>query len=168
LAPGLTLSFGNSYLGKLRKFVGSRLILLPGARIVVHDRLGRVLLELRSDFKRWGLPGGHQEVGDSIAETAIREVFEETGLTITRPQVFGVASDPRHETMRFPNGDRTQTVSVLFHASKPRGEPKFDPRETLELGWFALDDLPASLMPNSRRTLKAYARYRKTGKFQMI
>ena len=162
------MSFANSYLGKLRKIVGSRLILLPGARIVVHDRFGRVLLELRSDFKRWGLPGGHQEVGDSIAETAIREVFEETGLKITRPQVFGVASDPRHETMRFPNGDRTQTVSVLFHVRKPRGEPKFNRAETLQLGWFALDDLPANLMPNSRRTLKAFARYRRTGKFQMI
>jgi 8-oxo-dGTP pyrophosphatase MutT (NUDIX family) len=162
------MKFSQSYLGKLRKIVGARLILLPGARIVVHDRLGRVLLELRSDFKRWGLPGGHQEVGDSSAETAIREVFEETGLKITRPQVFGVASDPRHETMRFPNGDRTQTVSVLFHVRKPRGEPKFNPAETLQLGWFALDDLPANLMPNSRRTLKAFARYRRTGKFQMI
>jgi ADP-ribose pyrophosphatase YjhB (NUDIX family) len=162
------LSFADSYLGKLRKIVGSRLILLPGARIVVHDRLGRVLLELRSDFKRWGLPGGHQEVGDSIAETAIREVFEETGLKITRPQVFGVASDPRRETLRFPNGDRTQTVSILFHVRKPRGEPKFNPGETLQLGWFALDDLPANLMPNSRRTLKAFAHYRRTGKFQMI
>ena len=162
------MKFSQSYLGKLRKIVGSRLILLPGARVVVHDRQGRVLLELRSDFKRWGLPGGHQEAGDSIAETAIREVFEETGLRITRPQVFGIASDPRRETLRFPNGDRTQTVSILFHVRKPRGEPKFNACETLQLGWFALDDLPANVMPNSRRTLKAFQRYRKTGKFQMI
>jgi 8-oxo-dGTP pyrophosphatase MutT (NUDIX family) len=162
------MNFSDSYLGKLRKIVGSRLVLVPGARIVVHDRLERVLLELRSDFRRWGLPGGHQEVGDSSADTAIREVFEETGLRVKRPQVFGIASDPRHETIRFPNGDRTQTVSVMFHASKPRGEPKFDPRETLELGWFALDDLPTDLMPNSVRTLKAFRRYRATGQFQMI
>ncbi|HEV8392416.1 MAG TPA: NUDIX domain-containing protein [Dongiaceae bacterium] len=162
------MRFSDSYLGKLRKIVGKRLILIPGARIVVHDRSERVLLELRSDFRRWGLPGGHQEIGDSSAETAIREVFEETGLKIARPKVFGIASDPRHETIRFPNGDRTQTVSVMFHASKPRGTPKFDPRETLELGWFALDGLPANLMPNSGRTLKAFQRYRKTGKFQMI
>jgi ADP-ribose pyrophosphatase YjhB (NUDIX family) len=162
------MKFSDSYLGKLRKIVGSRLILMPGARIVVHDRQERVLLELRSDFRRWGLPGGHHEVGNSIAETAVREVFEETGLRIRRPQVFGIASDPRHETVRFPNGDRTQSVSVMFHASRPRGEPKFDPRETLELGWFALDELPADLMPNSRRTLKAFQRYRRTGAFQMI
>jgi 8-oxo-dGTP pyrophosphatase MutT (NUDIX family) len=162
------MKFSDSYLGKLRKVVGTRLILVPGARIVLHDRLGRVLLELRKDFRRWGLPGGHQEIGDSTAETAIREVFEETGLRIKRPQVFGIASDPTHETIRFPNGDRTQSVAILFHASKPGGEPKFDPHETLELGWFALKDLPASLMPNSARTLKAFRRYRKTGKFQMI
>jgi 8-oxo-dGTP pyrophosphatase MutT (NUDIX family) len=130
--------------------------------------LGRVLLELRRDFKRWGLLGGHQEVGDSSAETAIREVFEETGLKITRPEVFGIASDPKHETIQFPNGDRTQSVSILFHARKPRGGTKFDPRETLELGWFGLDELPAGLMPNSARTLKAFQRFRRTGKFQMI
>ena len=162
------MKFSDSYLGKLRKIVGSRLILVPGARIVLHDRLGRVLLELRKDFRRWGLPGGHQEIGDSSAETAIREVFEETGLRIKRPQVFGIASDPRHETITFPNGDKTQSVSILFHAGRPRGEPKFDPHETLELGWFALEDLPSSLMPNSARTLKAFRRYRKTGKLQMI
>ncbi|WP_119304634.1 NUDIX hydrolase [Dongia deserti] len=162
------MEFSKSYLGKLRKIVGTRLVLIPGARIVVHDRLGRVLLELRKDFRCWGLPGGHQEVGDSTVETAIREVLEETGLKIKRPQVFGIASDPRHETITFPNGDRTQSVAVLFHASKPRGKPKFDPRETLELDWFALEDLPASLMPNSARTLKAFRRYCMTGKFQMI
>lgn len=162
------MSFAKSYLGKLRRVVGSRLIIVPGARIVVHDRMGRVLLELRRDFKRWGLPGGHQEVGDSSAATAIREVFEETGLRIRRPQVFGIASDPRHETITFPNGDRTQSVSVLFHARKPRGKAAFDPRETLELAWFPLDKLPKSVMPNSKRTLKAFARYRRTGKLQMI
>lgn len=162
------MDFSKSYLGKLRRIVGKRLILVPGARIVVHDRLGRVLLELRRDFGRWGLPGGHQEVGDSSADTAIREVFEETGLRIKRPQVFGIASDPRHETIRFPNGDRTQSVSVLFHAGKPKGEPKFDPHETLKLGWFPLDAPPPDLMPNSARTLRAFCRYRETGQFQMI
>jgi 8-oxo-dGTP pyrophosphatase MutT (NUDIX family) len=162
------MNFADSYLGKLRKIVGKRLVLIPGARIVVHDRAGRVLLEMRKDFHKWGLLGGHQEVGDSSVDTAIREVFEETGLRIARPQMFGVASDPAHETIQFPNGDRTQTVSILFHARKPRGEARFDPNETLELGWFPLDRLPKNVMPNSARTLKAFQRYRRTGKLQMI
>jgi 8-oxo-dGTP pyrophosphatase MutT (NUDIX family) len=162
------MRFADSYLGKLRAIVCKRLILIPGARIVVHDRAGRVLLELRKDFRKWGLPGGHQEVGDSSIDTAIREVSEETGLRIARPEVFGIASDPKHETITFPNGDRTQTVSIMFHARKPRGKARFDPNETLELGWFSLDELPRNLMPNSARTLKAFQRYRRTGKLQMI
>jgi len=162
------MSFANSYLGQLRKIVGSRIILAPGARIVVHDREGRVLLELRKDFRRWGLPGGHGELGDDVTTTAIREVLEETGLKIARPEPFGIASDPKQETITFPNGDIVQGVAVLFHARKPKGQTKFDPSETLELGWFGQRNLPKDIMPNSLRTLKAYWRFRKTGKFQMI
>ena len=162
------MSFTNSYLGQLRQVVGSRVILVPGARIVVHDREGRVLLELRKDFRRWGLPGGHGEIGDDVTTTAIREVFEETGYRIKRPEPFGIASDPVRETTTFPNGDVTQSVAVLFHAAKPKGQTKFDPSETLEVGWFAPRQLPKDIMPNSLRTLRAYWRFKKTGKFQMI
>ena len=162
------MSFADSYLGQLRKVVGSRLILVPGARAVVHDRQGRVLLQLRPDFRRWGLPGGIGEIGDDIATTAIREGFEETGYKIAKPVPFGIASDPAKETVTFPNGDVTQSVAVLFHAKKPKGQAKFDPSETLEIGWFAPRKLPKDIMPNSLRTLKAYWRFQKTGKFQMI
>jgi 8-oxo-dGTP diphosphatase len=162
------MSFSESYLGRLRKIVGSRIILIPGARIVVHDRQGRVLLELRRDFRRWGVPGGNGEIGDDMTTTIIREVLEETGLRIARPSPFGLASDPKHETITFPNGDRTQNFSMLFHARKPKGQVKFDPSEALDIGWFAPRELPKDIMPNSLRTLKAYWRFRKTGKFQMI
>jgi 8-oxo-dGTP pyrophosphatase MutT (NUDIX family) len=95
-------------------------------------------------------------------------VFEETGLRIKWPVPFGLASDPRHETITFPNGDVTQNFSLLFHAARPKGATKFSPDETLELGWFAPGALPKDIMPNSLRTIRAYLRFRKTGKFQMI
>ena len=103
-----------------------------------------------------------------MTATAIREVFEETGYKITKPVPFGIASDPTKETTTFPNGDVTQSVAILFYARKPKGQAKFDPSETLEIGWFAPRELPKDIMPNSLRTLKAYWRFRKTGKFQMI
>lgn len=162
------MPFYQSYLGKLRQVVGARPILIPGARIVLHDRQGRVLLELRKDFRRWGLPGGNGELGEDMTTTMIREVFEETGLRIKRPVPFGLATDPKHETITFPNGDVTQNFSLLFHAPKPRGRLKFDPNEALELGWFAPDALPKGIMPNCLRTLRAYWRFKKSGKFQMI
>lgn len=162
------MSFAKSYLGKLRKVVGKRPILMPGARIVLHDRQGRVLLELRKDFRCWGVPGGHGELGDDIATTIIREVFEETGLRIKRPEPFGLASDPRHETITFPNGDVTQNLAVLFHAPRPKGTLRPDAEEALDLAWFASNGLPKDILPNALRTLRAYWRFRKTGKFQMI
>ena len=99
------MSFAKSYLGKLRKIVGSRIILVPGARVVLRDRQDRILLHLRPDYRRWGLPGGIAEIGDDVMTTAIREVFEETGFKIARPEPFGIASDPTKETTTFPNGD---------------------------------------------------------------
>lgn len=162
------MSFSQSYLGKLRAVIGSRPVLMPGARVVIHDRQGRVLLELRKDFRKWGVIGGSGELGDAIATTARREIYEETGLRIARLEPFGIASDPKHETITFPNGDVIQNVAVLFHASKPKGAIRPDADEALDLAWFAPKALPREILPNTLRTLKAYWRFKETGKFQMI
>jgi 8-oxo-dGTP pyrophosphatase MutT (NUDIX family) len=50
--------FDNSYVGQLRKLVGSRLLLVPGARIGIENASREILLQKRSDFGLWGLPGG--------------------------------------------------------------------------------------------------------------
>ena len=141
-------------------------------RVIVIDQ-DRTLLFEDSDpgvpgAHWWVTPGGGVDPGESEAQAAIREVFEETGYRISKPEPFGIASDPAKETATFPNGDVTQSVAVLFHARKPKTQGKFDPGETLEIGWFAPCELPKDTMPNSLRTLKAYWRFQKTGKFQMI
>jgi 8-oxo-dGTP pyrophosphatase MutT (NUDIX family) len=162
------MSFSQSYLGKLRQVIGPRPVLMPGARIVVHDRQQRVLLELRKDFRKWGVPGGSGELGDDIATTARRELYEETGLKVAKLEPFGIASNPKNETITFPNGDVIQNLAVLFHAPKPKGVVRPDAEEALDLAWFAPGKLPRDILPNSLRTLRAYWRFRKTGKFQMI
>ena len=61
------------------------------AAVVVHD--GHVLLVQRRnppDAGLWGYPGGHVEDGESNAEAAVRELFEETGLTATAVGVLTV------------------------------------------------------------------------------
>ena len=62
--------FASSYVGQLRKLVGTRLLLVPGARIVVERPSGEILLQKRTDFDLWGLPGGNAEEGEGL-ETAI-------------------------------------------------------------------------------------------------
>lgn len=51
-----------------------------GVVVRVIDGVPHVLV-IRDPYKKWGLPKGHIEVGETVAETALREVTEETGLT---------------------------------------------------------------------------------------
>ena len=54
--------------------------LVPAASAVVINNEGKILLHRRSDNDLWALPGGAMEIGESISETIVREVKEETGL----------------------------------------------------------------------------------------
>ncbi|EYB68234.1 NUDIX hydrolase [Deinococcus phoenicis] len=54
----------------------------PGAGGVVLDAAGQVLL-VRYRSGAWAFPKGHVEVGETFAQTAVREVHEETGVTAT-------------------------------------------------------------------------------------
>lgn len=161
------MSFADSHLGKLRSLVGSRCLLVPGARVVIVREDGAILLQHRSDFAVWGLPGGNAEEGEDLAEVAVRETYEETGLRIRNPTPFGFGSNPAYETVRFPNGDICQFFVMMFYATDYDGDIKADVTETLALQWFRPDDLPP-MLANMRRSIEAYSAFEKTRSFQMI
>ena len=62
---------------------------------LIYDE-DRILLQnrVKKDWKGYTLPGGHVEPGESIVEAVIREMKEETGLTIKHPQLCGVKQFP--------------------------------------------------------------------------
>jgi 8-oxo-dGTP diphosphatase len=115
---------------------------IPVAVAIVRDEEGRVLLGRRADNGLWSLPGGHVEAGETVAEAAVRETFEETGLQVRVDQAFGVYSRPHPYYL-----DRgTHPVVVAFRCSRVGGELRLSD-ETTELAWFAPDDLPADIVP---------------------
>ena len=160
-------SFARSYVGRLRAQVGSQLLHVPGTRIVIEDRQGRILMQKRSDFGRWGIPGGNVETGESSLETIVREVLEETGLRVENPRAFGFASHPEFEVITFPNGDVSHFHVLMFYTRDYRGSIGGDSGETLELGWFRPEARP-DMLPNMSRSIDAYLRFKATGAFQLI
>lgn len=62
-------------------------LIYRGNRILLQNRV-------KEDWKGYTLPGGHVEEGESIVAAVIREMKEETGLTVLRPQLCGVKQFP--------------------------------------------------------------------------
>ena len=159
--------FADSYLGQLRKVIGSRLVLMPGTRIVIEDDAGRVLLDFRRDFWGWALPGGACEPDEDAATTIVREVLEESGLSLGEITPFGFASDPRWETTTFPNGDVCHNFSLMFAFRSFSGTPQPLDGELLEYRWCDPNDLPEMIV-NHRRSIEAWQRWKAGAGFQLI
>jgi len=159
--------FSDTYLGKLRAAVGSRLLLVPGARVIVENVNREILLQRRSDFGVWGLPGGNAEEGENLESVVRREVAEEVGLVVEGLRPYGFASDPQHETITFPNGHQCQYFVLMFHTRTYSGQARVNDDESTDVGWFRPEDLPP-MLPNMARSVEAYLRYVEKGEFQSI
>ncbi|MGE7981957.1 NUDIX hydrolase [Solibacillus sp. NPDC093137] len=129
-----------SYIESLRSIIGTAPIIAPGSAIIVMNNDNELLLQLRSDTKDWGIPGGGMELGDSFEETAKKELYEETGLITNHLEILGVASG-KEFYYKFPHGDEIYNATVIFKAMDISGNLKKD-EESLELAYFPLDSLP--------------------------
>lgn len=152
------------YVEELRKLVGKRPILVPGVRAIIRDESGAVLLQLRSDFRIWGLPAGGMELGESVHDALRREVFEETSLTVLKARPFGIYTNPAN-TITYPNGDQSQPYTTAFLVDEWSGTVTPDGDESLDLRFFPLDQLPPpdQLLPAHRRVFGDLARFLETG-----
>ncbi len=129
-----------SYLNDLRKIVGNIPLLSAGATVVVMKN-NRILLNLRSDTNTWGIPGGALELGETLEQTADRELFEETGLKAEKMNLLTVLSG-KDFYFEYPNGDKLYSVVALFKATNVKGELKIMDNESFDLSYFSLSELP--------------------------
>ena len=96
---------------------------VPSVVAIVQDPQGRVLMIHKTDNDKWALPGGGHEIGESIADTVVREVKEETGYDVEVETITGTYTDPRH-VMAYDDGEVRQQFSLAFRAHLIGGEPR--------------------------------------------
>jgi len=98
-----------------------------------------VLIQDRVDPKWKGItfPGGHVERGESFADAVIREVFEETGLTISEPKLCGIKSWPKKDG---------RYIVLFYKTDKFTGQIKSS--DEGEVRWEKLADLPELPLAN--------------------
>lgn len=145
----------SGYIMELRKKIGSEPIILSGAGVLIVDKIGRLLLQLRTDNHFWGIPGGSMELGESYEETARREVFEETGLILGELNVFYLNSG-QHTFYQYPNGDEVYMACVIFSTTDFSGNIKMQEDETSDLNWFNLHELPDNINPSDRTPINKF------------
>jgi 8-oxo-dGTP pyrophosphatase MutT (NUDIX family) len=140
-------SLADGYVKWIRSQVGSQLIYLVYANVIIFDRQGRILAHQRYDFDWWSTTGGALEIGEPLAEAARREVKEETGLDVTLGGLVGVYSHPRFN-LHYPNGDHVQQWTACFWAETDSAGLHPDGTETLDLFFVAPDELIAHTHPS--------------------
>ena len=97
--------------------------LVPSVNVAVADDEGRLLVIRRSDNDNWALPGGAMDCGETIAQAAVRETKEETGIDCEITGLVGIYTNPRHVILYTSDGEVRQECSVVFAARAIGGEP---------------------------------------------
>ena len=135
---------------------------------MVYDDAGNILVQDRKEPDWPGLcfPGGHVEPGESFVESVIREVWEETGLTIEKPILCGT------KQFQTKKGER---YVVLFYKtdcfsgelkSSDEGEVFWIPREKLT-DYVLVDDFENMVKVFESDDLSEVQYYRENGKLNV-
>jgi 8-oxo-dGTP pyrophosphatase MutT (NUDIX family) len=96
--------------------------LVPAASVLAADDQGLILLQKRRDTGQWAIPMGKQEIGETVAQCAVRETPEETGVTTEVTGLLGIYSDPAH-VVAYSDGEVRQEYEIILTGRPVSGVP---------------------------------------------
>lgn len=133
------------YIKMMRKLIGNKPIMVCACGCLIFNKKGQVLLQRRSDDSLWGNPGGSMDLGETIYETIIREIKEETNLDIKKEnlKIFNIYSGEEQHHI-YPNNDEVYFVNIIFETDTYSGKIVND-SESCELRFFDIDNLPTNI-----------------------
>ena len=129
------------FVARLRRKVGpNELLWLAGVNAVVLDNSHRVLLQQNSAFQQWSILSGILEPGENPADGICREIWEETSIIASVDRLVSVTVST---TRVYSNGDRAQYLELTFRCTATEGVARVNDDESIAIGWFGIDELPA-------------------------
>lgn len=158
----------GDYIGDLRKYIGTKPIIMCGANVILLNEKDDILLHHRIDRDWWGLPGGAMELGESLEQTASREVFEEVGLVCGKMRLFNVYSG-EELYYKYPDGNEVYNVTATYLCKDYSGEIIVDPSEGRDAKFFSLTDIPSNLSSTIKPIVEEFvSRYDELKKQEVI
>lgn len=127
---------------------------IPVADAAVFNAQGQLLLIQRADNQLWAMPGGALDVGETPAEGACRETWEETGVTVRATAMTGV-----YDSRLCGSQASWQLYHFVFLCEPIEGEPA-PSHETLDARWTDPDTLPPLSPGHAPRIADAITFYR--------
>ena len=140
------------YYQELRQQVDHPPLILPGAVVIILNENNELLLQERKPGL-FGLPGGSMDFGESLEETARREVFEKTGLKLMDLELCQVFSGPDYY-FKIDNGEEFYSITVVYQSKNFTGNLQNSESKTLGLGFYPLSQLPTQLLASNKNFLK--------------
>lgn len=129
---------------------------VPSVNVVVLNERNEFLLIRRTDNDNWALPGGAHDPGETLTQTAVREVEEETGVQCDVTSIVGVYTNPRHVILYTSNGEVRQEFSLVYTARAVGGAPR-PSSESSEVRWVRVDEIGRYTMhPSMRQRIDHY------------
>jgi len=122
--------------------------LVPSVNVVVTNSDGEVLLIQRSDNQNWAVPGGAIDLGESMAQAAVRETKEETGIDCGITALVGIYTDPKHVILYTSNGEVRQEFPIVLTVRATGGAPTRSD-ESSEVRWVPQAELGGYSMDRS-------------------
>jgi len=104
----------------------------------------------RTDNDNWAVPGGAIDLGESVAQAAVRETREESGIECEITGIVGIYSDPKHVLLYTSNGEVRQEFSIVLTARPLSGQPT-PSSESSEVRWVPVSEVRDYTMDRSMR-----------------
>jgi ADP-ribose pyrophosphatase YjhB (NUDIX family) len=124
--------------------------LVPSVNVVVVNDAGEILMIRRTDNDNWAVPGGAIDLGESVAQAAVRETIEESGIECEITGIVGIYSDPKHVLLYTSNGEVRQEFSIVLTARPLSGQPT-PSSESSEVRWVPVSEVRQYTMDRSMR-----------------